>query len=154
MTADSGAADHVVPVSVGSGFEVEPSAGSKTGLHYRSANGGRIPNLGQKRLKGYSDEGSPISWTPQVAAVTKSLNSLVKTCKAGNRVVLDTEKGSYIENKKTGAKTQLRVEKEVFVFDLWFKKGKGSGSKEKEVSTVAKEEQDFQRLGEVIGLSR
>ena len=45
--------------------------------------------------------------------------------KAGNKVVMD-ENDSYIENKKTGLKTPMRLENNVFVFDLWVAKDEES----------------------------
>ena len=54
------------------------------------------------------------------ADVTKALAAGSKVLEAGNRVVLDTDRGgSYIENKKTGKCVPLRIENGVFVFDVW-----------------------------------
>ena len=54
----------------------------------------------------------------RVAQISKPLASGAKVVKAGNRVVLDAA-GSYIQSKSTGDITPLRIEQDVFVFDVW-----------------------------------
>ena len=52
--------------------------------------------------------------------------SVSRINQAGQRVVFDTpEFGSYIEKKKTFAKTWLRQESGVFYLDLWIKPASG-----------------------------
>ena len=51
--------------------------------------------------------------------VSKMLASAVKTCKKGNRIVLDLETGSYIKNKTTHKKTPLYVKGDTFKFNIW-----------------------------------
>ena len=57
-----------------------------------------------------------------VADVKRPLASAAKVVRAGNRVVMD-EDGSYIENKVTGEKIKVRIDKETFVFDVKFDDG-------------------------------
>jgi hypothetical protein len=57
-----------------------------------------------------------------VADVKKPLASAVRVVRAGNRVVMD-EEGSYIENKQTGERMEVRVESDTFVFDVEFQNG-------------------------------
>ena len=120
-TADSGAGEHVCPPDMCPQFPTTESEGSKKGKEYRVANGAFIPNLGEKQIRAQDSNGTTLNIKPQVAKVNKFLASLGKICKAGNRVVLD-EKDSFIQNKKTGTKTELRLENNVFVFDFWVEK--------------------------------
>ena len=57
-----------------------------------------------------------------VAGVCKPLVSAVKVAEAGNRIIMDSE-GSYVENKKTSERMQLRSKKGVFVFDVKYQNG-------------------------------
>ena len=100
---------------------IKESEGSKKGLTHKVANGESIPNKGEKKIEGQNSNGVPMNIKAQVAKVSKFLASIGKMCKAGNRIVMD-EKDSYIENKKTGLKTPMRLESNVFVFDLWVEK--------------------------------
>ena len=52
-----------------------------------------------------------------VAEVRKPLASAARMVKSGNRVVLDQD-GSFIENKSTGERMEVRVKDETFVFDV------------------------------------
>ena len=64
----------------------------------------------------------------QVCPVTKTLGSVSRMTKAGNRVVFNAEgdpEGSYIENKWTGAHTYMRQENGVYLFDAWIKPPQG-----------------------------
>ena len=56
------------------------------------------------------------------AKVKKPLASAVSVTRAGNRVVLD-ESGSYIENKQTLERMELRVENETYVYDVQLEDG-------------------------------
>ena len=47
---DSGAAASVIPERCVPDHPVLPSEGSRYGVHYLSANGGRIPNQGEVKL--------------------------------------------------------------------------------------------------------
>jgi hypothetical protein len=62
---------------------------------YKVANGARIPNMGEKDIRGTSDEGHPLDIKPQVAEVSKFLASIAKMLNAGNRVVFEGN-GGYI----------------------------------------------------------
>ena len=57
-----------------------------------------------------------------VAEVKKPLASAAKVVKAKNRIVLD-EEGSYVENKVTGERMEVKMENETFVFEVEFDDG-------------------------------
>ena len=52
-----------------------------------------------------------------VAEVRKPLASAARMVKSRNRVVLDQD-GTFIENKSTGERMEVRVKDETFVFDV------------------------------------
>ena len=56
------------------------------------------------------------------ADVKKPLASAVDVAKAGNRIVMEAD-GGYIENVDTGDRMKLRVEKNVFVYDIQMEDG-------------------------------
>jgi len=57
-----------------------------------------------------------------VTDVQKPLASAAKVVKAKNRIVLD-EEGSYVENKLTGERMKVRIERDTFVFDVHYDNG-------------------------------
>ena len=115
---DSGAIDWVFTPEAGEAFETKPSMFSRYGINYTAANGTEIKNFGQKTLTGYSDEWTPLSVNVQIADVKSNLAAGMKIIEADNRIILDSS-GSYIENKKTGDRIQIRHENGCFVFDMW-----------------------------------
>ena len=71
-----------------------------------------------------------------VADVGKVLMSVSKACESGYRVVFD-EEGSYMEEKRTGAKTRIHKKNGVYVMTLRMDEPEcGKGSR-----------QDFRRQG-------
>ena len=120
---DSGAIDWVITPGTANAFPLEATPSSKAGVNYVAANGTDIHNYGQRKINGYSNEKVPLNVAAQVADVRNNLGSAYRMCQAGNRVILD-EDGSYIENKKTGKRIKVKMEKGAFEFDLWVKKVK------------------------------
>ena len=51
------------------------------------------------------------------ADVRKPLASAVQVAKAGNKIVLD-EDGGYIQNKKSGERIEVKVDKNTYIFEL------------------------------------
>ena len=78
----------------------------RRGVEYAVANCSQIPNLGERKFVGYTEEGTANTITAQICAVNQTLMSVSKIVGCGNRVVFD-DAGSYIEEKSTGAKTWL-----------------------------------------------
>ena len=54
VTVDSGACDTVMPLSSCSSIPTVPSNQSKAGMSYEVAGGGKIPDLGEKRLDAHA----------------------------------------------------------------------------------------------------
>ena len=60
-----------------------------------AANGHKIANLGEKKVRGTTDEGLSLGITWQVADVKKPLASIGRLCDAGN-VAVFTKEGGYV----------------------------------------------------------
>ena len=103
---DSGAAQSVAPPSLAPGVMIEASPGSQRGQHYVSASGGRLPNMGQQKMKVQTNEGRDAMVLYQIAEVSRPLTAVSQTCDNGNWVVY-TPEGGFIWNLKTGGKTNF-----------------------------------------------
>ena len=121
LAVDSGATETVLGEDMLAAIDTVPGVASKRGVLYEVANGTRIPNLGEKRFVGTTEEGMERSIVAQVADVNKALMSVRKLVNAGNRVVFDTE--SYIEDKQTGEKTWLTEEGGMYMLKMWVRNG-------------------------------
>ena len=89
-------------------------------MSYTTACGTVIPNQGEIDVSAVTDDSVDLELTIQVADVKKPLSAVRKICKAGNRVVFDDdEKGCYIENKITKARTQISFEDGTYAVNLW-----------------------------------
>jgi hypothetical protein len=96
---DSGAEESVAPPGLFPGAVV-PSKMSRAGGRYRAANGARIPNLGQIKVRFENDAGDKCGTTFQVAEVERPLLSATQLAASGNAVVID-QKGTRIVNQCT-----------------------------------------------------
>ena len=122
LAVDSGATETVMGEDMLECVEVKEGRASKAGVEYEVANGDKIPNLGEKKFIGQSEEGVMRGITAQVCHVNKALLSVKRMMNAGNRVVFD-EDGSFIEDKTTKKMMWFKEEKGLFVVKLWAKKG-------------------------------
>ena len=114
---DSGAINSVAPASV-STVPLAESKGSLNGMQYHTADGTRIPNLGQKTLAAISDEGTPISQTFQIAEISRPLTSVGELADAGNVVVFG-RKGGYVYNVDSGRRLDFSREHGVYLLRTW-----------------------------------
>ncbi len=116
---DSGAAECVCGVGhFESVLMITDDSRPGAGVEYICADGGRIPNLGEKRVQGLTTEGSKLNVTFQVAPVDRPLLSVEKLT-AGGHVVNFQKNGGTITHVKTGAVTAIRRANGVFVIDIW-----------------------------------
>ena len=109
IALDSGASETVISEDMLPNIPIKQGDASRRGVQYEVANGVRIPNLCEKKLQVYSEEGTVRSITTQVCEVNKGLLSVRKVVVAGNCVVFDST-GSYIEDKKTHERMYMRDE--------------------------------------------
>jgi hypothetical protein len=121
VTVDSGAVDWVTPKTTAPGVELRENRMSREGVKYRAANGSPIENYGQKSLKGYSGDWNPTACTMQVADVRETLGSVDQMVEGDNLVVFGKPEfgGSYIQDMRTGRRTDMRRRNGKFQFDLW-----------------------------------
>ena len=124
---DSGAGEIVMAEDDLPEIETKESWGSRHGQSYEVANGNEIENEGEKRFVAHmltvdgADSGGK-GITAQVCAVHRPLMSVKRICRNNQRVVFDDE-GSYIENKFTGGRLQVREEDGEYVLDVWINAG-------------------------------
>ena len=119
ITIDSGAAESVMPVDMLKEIQLRESEGSRKGISYIAANGGRMPNMGERKVHFKTDTGSESSVVFQVTHARKPLASVSKIVRKGNRVIFDAQ-GSYIENVSTGKRIGLHEENGTYHLDVEF----------------------------------
>merc|ERR1711940_402547 len=61
VTADSGASDHVAPLTTARHIKIEETEASRNGLCYQAANGESISNIGQRNIKALTNEGEVVA---------------------------------------------------------------------------------------------
>lgn len=138
MYVDSGATETVVGEDMIMSVKVAEGIASRRGTKYETANGVRIPNLGEKIFRGVIEDGTEKAMTAQVCFVNKALLSVSKAVKAGTRVVFDDE-GTYIEDKRTGMITWLKEEGGMYALKMWVKqdfRGPGKGCRRKVLAST------------------
>ena len=91
-------------------------------MKYEVADGTLIPNLGEKTFTVHNEEGQVRNVTAQVCDVNRSLLSVRKVTKAGNRVVFEEGFG-YIEDKTTGERMYMEEKEGLYVMKLWVPAG-------------------------------
>ena len=118
---DSGASDTVVGPNMLPGVETKESESSRRGVTYEIATGEMIPNLGEKKFIGVTNEEVARGMTAQVADVSTPLLSVRKMLQSGHRVVFDFA-GSYIEDKETGEIMHLQDKGSMHYLKMWVKR--------------------------------
>ena len=98
-------------------YATKPSEGSKAGLNYVSAGGGKLANMGEKHTNFATNEAQGRRMMFQVAPVTKPLGSVRRIVEQGNKVVFGDDGGSYIEHRGTGQRTVLVERNGVYVLN-------------------------------------
>ena len=123
---DSGAHVSVGPRNIGSkaGYAVQESAASRAGVCYTAANGGEIPNLGERLLAVITEESTVRGMTQQVADVTKPLEAVRANLKSGHAVIFNDDgsgngTGSFLVNKTTGEINAIHDDGSNFVMRRW-----------------------------------
>ena len=117
ITIDSGAAESVMPMEYLPEIKVLPSEGSRKGVQYVTANGGKMPNLGEHKVHFKTADGGTSSVVFQVTHARKPLASVSKIVEKGNRVVFDKE-SSYIENLHTGKRVPIELYNGTYHLDV------------------------------------
>ena len=116
---DSGAGECVCGPQHFQGIETQTDperAGA--GTEYICADGGRIPNMGEKLVCGVSEEGSKLSINFQVTTVDKPLIAVSKLTAAGHQVWFGKQHG-VITHGVTGKTTTFEKKNGVYVLRVW-----------------------------------
>ena len=88
---------------------------------YYGANNSPIANHGGQRVQGETNEGVNLTMDFDVADVSPPLLSITEIIqKKRHRVVYD-DPVSYIEDKLTGRKINVRFQDNLYVLDVWVK---------------------------------
>jgi hypothetical protein len=116
---DSGAGECVCGPQHFAGVSTNSAAGrAGAGVEYVCADGGRIPNLGEKLVGGVSDEGHKLSINFQVACVDRPLIAVSKLTAAGHDVWFGKTHG-VITHGATGQSTVFAKKNGVYVLKVW-----------------------------------
>ena len=83
------------------GYQVNPSKGSKAGAAFIAANGEKMANRGEMRLKLESDKGVSLGSVFQVCTTSRPLWSVGRICDNGNTVTFDA-KGASVKHAASG----------------------------------------------------
>ena len=123
----SGAADTVCPKEFAPSSYTREAAEAKEGRYYLAANNTKIPIYGRKTVTGITDDWNGFSFEAEVADVKRPLASVCKICEAGNRVVFE-QGSSYIENLKTGKRTNIEETGTGYRIKVWLPHFQGQGN--------------------------
>jgi hypothetical protein len=116
FTVDSGAAETVCRKTDAEDFPII-LGGNESMTKYIMPNGEIVENDGEKHLKVKTAEGEKFIVRTQLTDVRKPLMSVSKVCDEGNRVIFE-ENGGFIENKKSGQRTNFLREGNVSVLEM------------------------------------
>ena len=116
---DSGAVDNVIPKEVGNALPIKETSLSKMGVNYQAANGTPIKNHGQRIIKGFIDDWTPMSISAQVADVNRPFFGISKPYGKGRNMVVFDSRGSYNVNKSSGTITPIKEKHGSYTIDLW-----------------------------------
>ena len=111
------------------GDETVEGESKRKGVRYVAANGGKMENHGEKRVR-FRRNGSEAvnSVTFQVTGVSMPLASVSRILDKGNTVVFSRSgEGSYIRKEATGEKVPIVEDKGTFVMDvssMWVSAGR------------------------------
>ena len=120
IIVDSGAFASVMPQSWCEHVPIRETPQSKSGEHFRAANGQKIQNQGVKRVSMMPTEGTIRDMRFTVCDVSKALGSVSQMCRAGHRVVFNPpwcQDGSYIEHLDTGDTMWLEENNRLYVLN-------------------------------------
>ena len=119
VAVDSGATETVMAAETLNGIvDITEGPALRRGVTYEVANGVEIPNLGERKFLGYTEEGGQRGVTAQICAVNKTLMSVSKVTAQGNRVVFDDD-GSYIEDKASGEIAWMQQVGGMYMLKMW-----------------------------------
>ena len=117
VIVDSGAAASVLPRGLLPDYPVTDGEAVKRGVHYLTADGGRVPNLGETRLRLVTRDKTKCTIKFQVAEVQKPILSVGSLAAMGNGVTF-TRYGGTITHLKTGRKIAFKKRGGVYILEM------------------------------------
>jgi hypothetical protein len=115
---DSGAGECVCGPQHFPGIDMKVDPGrASAGVEYICADGGRIHNLGEKKIPGLSDEGSKLNINFQVTQVDRPLLAVSKLTAAGHAVWFGDDHGVITHG--SGKETPFRKRNGIYVLRIW-----------------------------------
>ena len=117
MIVDSGAAASVMPENLLKDYKVTRGEAAQRGVHYLTADGGRVPNLGEMSVKFVTKEQFKCAMTFQVADVTKPILSVGSLAALGN-IVSFTKFGGTIYNPRSKRKVAFKKRGGVYIIEV------------------------------------
>jgi hypothetical protein len=105
-------------------------------MKYTVADGRTVPNRGQQRFAGTTEDGLPIDMGIQITDVCKTLFSVRKIKEAGNIVIFGAEEGDMIINKKSGSRTRIEDNGRDYQLSIWMEVPKEAVGKLGALSSV------------------
>jgi hypothetical protein len=100
VALDSGSQDHVCAEEDAPGYDLLQSEGSKSQQYFIFGDGGRLPNMGDKKLNlEPEDSANAISSCFQIARVTRPLMSVGRICDGGSKVVFEEDKATVFSRE-------------------------------------------------------
>ena len=128
ILVDSGAAASVLPEGLMSDYPVTKGEAAKKGVHYLTADGGRVPNLGETTLHLVTKEQIKCSVKFQVAEIQTPILYVGTLAAMGNSVAF-TKFGGTITNLRTKKKIAFKKRGGVYVLEVLVAPGGlGAGS--------------------------
>jgi hypothetical protein len=97
---------------------IDGKNGPNSQVEYVCADGGRIPNLGEKPVRSLTSEGGKLNVKFQVTQVDRPLISVSDIASQGHSVLFGKD-GGVIVHGATGARTRFTKERGVYLLDLW-----------------------------------
>ena len=117
ITVDSGSAESVWPQCLLPEIETTPSYGSRNRVTYITANGDKMDNEGEKKIKFKTSDGLSLSIIFQVTGVKKPLASVSEITQKGIWVCSGPNE-PYINNVETGKRTKMDLVNGTYSIDV------------------------------------
>ena len=118
LVVDSGASETVIGPDMVQSVDAVEGPAYRQGIKYEVANGVRIPNLGEKKFFGVSEEGLKSQMKAQVCDINKGLLSVRGMVDLDQRVVFE-KAGGYIEDCRTGKKMWMTEDRGLYMLKMW-----------------------------------
>ena len=115
---DSGAAAHVMPAGLLPDHTAVEGEAKRQGVSYTTADGGEIPNLGEKAVAYKTFEGHSVRSVFQVADVRRPLLSVPRLTASGHDVKFHDQGGVITHPDRKGA-IGFKRRGGLFILDMW-----------------------------------